>query len=151
MKKVPDFSGDFNMFLCVCSNKIEMICLMYDALTKNATAEEMKEAGLAAHYAQHGREIFMQDANGLPFNVNNFGAMGDCLADLSEDMAAEEKARATYEHLMDLTKDEDVLRVLTFLRERELVHFALFKELFCINTFFSSIFSLIKRHISFNT
>lgn len=109
---------------------VEMICLMYDALTQGASIEEMKAAGIDAHYAQHGREIFMQDANGVPFNVFNFGAMGDCLADLSEDMAAEEKARATYEHIMDLTKDEDVLRILAFLRERELVHFAMFKELY---------------------
>ena len=72
----------------------------------------------------------MTDSFGNPFNVANVGATGDALADLSEDMAAEEKARATYEHLMDLTNDPCVLTILNYLRTRELVHFKRFKELY---------------------
>ena len=109
---------------------VEMICAMFYQLTKNATPEELKENGLESNYAQHGKEIFMTDSFGNPFNVANVGATGDALADLSEDMAAEEKARATYEHLMDLTKDPCVLVILNYLRTRELVHFQRFKELY---------------------
>jgi spore coat protein JC len=90
----------------------------------------MEEAGLGCNYTLHGTGLFPSCCNGSSFTTEGMGVTGDYIADLSEDMAAEEKARATYEHLMDLTKDEDVLRVLTFLRERELVHFALFKELY---------------------
>lgn len=109
---------------------VEMICILFDQLTKNATAEEMKANGLMDYYAEHGTEIFMQNASGIPYNTFNVGALGDVFADLSEDMAAEEKARASYENIMDLTDDTEVLKVLAFLRERELVHFACFKELY---------------------
>ena len=109
---------------------VEMICTMYYQLTATATIEELKEAGLCCNYAQHGGEIFMTDCNGVPMTTANIGATGDPLADLSEDMAAEEKARATYEHLMDMTDDPDCLAVLAYLRTRELVHFTRFKELY---------------------
>lgn len=109
---------------------VEMICAMFYQLTKGATIEELKEYGLDQNYSQHGREIFMTDSFGNPFNVANIGATGDALADLSEDMTAEEKARATYEHLMDLTTDPCVLSILNYLRTRELVHFQRFKELY---------------------
>ena len=109
---------------------VEMLCAMFYQLTKGATVEELKANGLDQNYAQHGKEIFMTDSFGNPFNVANIGATGDVLADLSEDMAAEEKARATYEHLMDLTNDPSVLTILNYLRTRELVHFERFKELY---------------------
>lgn len=109
---------------------VEMICAMFYQLTKGATVEEFKELGMEANYAQNGKEIFMSDAFGNPFNVANIGATGDYLADLSENMAAEEKARATYEHLMDLTNDKAVLSILNYLRTRELVHFERFKNLY---------------------
>jgi spore coat protein JC len=108
---------------------VEMICAMFYQLTKGASIEEMKAAGLDLNYSQHGKEIFMTDSFGNPFNVANIGATGDALADLSEDMAAEEKARATYEHLMNMTNDPDLLAPLSFLRQREVVHFNRFKEL----------------------
>ena len=107
-----------------------MICAMFYQLTKGATPEELKANGLESNYAQHGKEIFMSDAFGNPFTTANIGATGDALADLSEDMAAEEKARATYEHLMDLTNDSCVLSILNYLRTRELVHFKRFNELY---------------------
>ena len=109
---------------------VEMICAMVNQLTKGATIKEMEEAELDLNYAQHGIEITPSDVFGVPFSTTGMGFTGDFLADLSEDMAAEEKARATYEHLIDLASDEDVIQPLLFLRQRELVHFAKFKELY---------------------
>ena len=100
------------------------------ANAKNFSLEEMKEAGLASFYAEHEKAVYPTDANGVPFTVTYFATTGDPLADLSEDMAAEEKARVTYEHLMDLTDDPDILGPLVWLRQREVVHFARFKELY---------------------
>ena len=107
----------------------EMICTMVHQLIKDATVEELKEAGLAGVYTEHGKGIYPTDSNGVPFTVTYFAVTGDVIADLYEDMAAEQKARAVYENLINLTKDEDVLGVLLFLRQREVVHFNRFKEL----------------------
>ena len=107
---------------------VEMICAMVNQLTKGASEKELKEAGLDLNYAQHGLEITPSDVFGVPFSTSGMGFTGDVLADLSEDMAAEEKARATYEHLIDLATDDNVIQPLLFLRQRELVHFARFKE-----------------------
>ena len=109
---------------------IEMISTMIYQLMKDATIEEIIEAGLDPHYAEHNRALFPTDANGVPFTVAYFATTGDPLADLSEDMAAEQKARAIYENLIDLTTDPDVIAPLLWLRQREIVHFARFKELF---------------------
>ena len=109
---------------------VEMICAMVNQLTKGATEKELKEYGLDLNYAQHGMEITPSDVFGVPFSTTGMGFTGDVLADLSEDMAAEEKARATYEHLIDLATDDDVIQPLLFLRQRELVHFAKFKDLY---------------------
>ena len=109
---------------------VEMICAMVSQLTKGATEKELKEYGLDLNYAQHGMEITPSDVFGVPFSTTGMGFTGDVLADLSEDMAAEEKARVTYEHLIDLATDDDVIQPLLFLRQRELVHFARFKELY---------------------
>ena len=108
---------------------VEMICAMLYQLTKGATLEEMTEAGLDKHYAEHGFGLFPSDVNGFPFSVTNMGATGDWAADLSEDMAAEEKARLTYEHLIDLAKDPEVINILLYLRQREVVHYNRFKSL----------------------
>ena len=109
---------------------VEMIATMVYQLTKDATPEEMKQAGLGSNYAEHGNALYPTDANGVPFTVAYFASTGDPLADLSEDMAAEQKARAVYENLIDLTDDPDVIGPLLWLRQREIVHFARFKELF---------------------
>lgn len=109
---------------------IEMISTMIYQLMKDATLEEIKAAGLESHYAEHGKGLYPTDANGVPFTVTYFATTGDVLADLSEDMAAEQKARAVYENLINLTDDPDVLGPLLWLRQREIVHFARFKELF---------------------
>ena len=109
---------------------VEMICAMVNQLTKGATEKELKESGLDLNYAQHGMEITPADVFGVPFSTTGMGFTGDVLADLSEDMAAEEKARATYENLIEIAKDEDVINVLLFLRQREIVHYNRFKTLY---------------------
>ena len=109
---------------------VEMLETMIYQLMKDATLEELKQAGLDAHYAEHAKALFPTDATGNPFSVAYFATTGDPLADLSEDMAAEQKARAVYENLIDLTDDPDVIGPLLWLRQREIVHFDRFKELF---------------------
>lgn len=109
---------------------VEMISTMIYQLIKDATIEELKEAGLDSHYAEHSRAIYPTDANGVPFTVAYFATTGDFKADLMEDMAAEQKARAVYENLIDLTDDPDVIAPLLWLRQREIVHFNRFKELY---------------------
>ena len=107
-----------------------MLQTMIYQLTKDATVDELIEAGLGANFAEHGMGIFPTDASGVPFTVTYFATTGDVLADLSEDMAAEQKARAVYENLIDMTNDPDVVGPLLWLRQREIVHYARFKELF---------------------
>lgn len=109
---------------------VEMICTMVYQLTKDANIEELKAAGLASNYAEHGKSMFPTDANGIPFTASYFAATGDPVADLSEDMAAEQKARAIYENLINLTNDPDLIAPLLFLRQREIIHFERFKELY---------------------
>ncbi len=109
---------------------VEMISTMIYQLMKDATIEELKEAGLDSHYAEHSKGLYPTDANGVPFTVAYFATTGDFKADLMEDMAAEQKARAVYENLIDLTDDPDVIAPLLWLRQREIVHFNRFKELY---------------------
>lgn len=107
---------------------VEMIASMVYQLTKDATPKEMEKAGLGAHYAQHGHALFPEDANGIPWTAAYIQAHGDPITDLHEDMAAEQKARSTYERLINLTDDQDVKDVLKFLWAREIVHFQRFGE-----------------------
>ena len=109
---------------------VEIISTMIYQLMKDASLEELKAAGLDCHYAEHGKGLYPTDANGVPFNVMYCATTGDALADISEDMAAEQKARAVYENLINLTNDQDVIDVLLFLRQREIIHFNRFKELY---------------------
>ena len=91
--------------------------------------KEMEEAGLGAYYTDHGWGVYPQSAGGVPWSATTIAVKGDPIADLQEDLAAEQKARATYEKLIDLCKDDqDVLDPLRFLREREVVHFQRFGE-----------------------
>lgn len=108
----------------------EMIATMVHQLTKDATVKELEEAGLGAYYADHGKGTYLENASGVPFTAAYFAVTGDHLADIMEDMAAEQKARAIYENLINLTNDEDIIRVLLFLRQREIVHFNRFKKLY---------------------
>ncbi len=109
---------------------VEMICTMLYQLTKGATEEELKEAGLGPQYTEHGKDLFPTNSDGIPFTSAYFSAVGDPLANISEDMAAEQKARAIYENLINLATDKDVINPLLFLRQREIIHFNRFKELY---------------------
>ena len=108
---------------------VEMICTMINGLIKDASIEEIKNAGLSSWYTQHNKGIYPMDSNGVPFTSAYIASTGNPIVDLQEDLAAEEKARATYENLMDLTQDESLLAPLSFLRQREIVHYNRFKEL----------------------
>jgi len=108
----------------------EMIATMVSQLVKDASIKELEDAGLGTQYTEHGKGIYPNDSNGVPFTASYINSVGDPIADLSEDMAAEQKARATYEHLLNLATDEDVIQPLLFLRQREIVHFNRFKELY---------------------
>ena len=108
----------------------EMIATMISQLTKDASVEELENAGVSTYYTEHGKGIYPSDSNGVPFTASYIASVGDPIADLVEDMAAEQKARAIYEHLINLAKDEDVIQPLLFLRQREVVHFNRFKELY---------------------
>lgn len=109
---------------------MEMISAMVHQLTKGATIEEIKKEGLMEYYTEHGVSLYPTDANGVPFSVTYFAVTGDPIADIAEDMAAEQKARAIYEHLMNLTNNPEILAPLSFLRQREIVHFERFNELY---------------------
>lgn len=109
---------------------VEMICTMLYQLTKDATIEELKEEGLAPNYTEHGIDLFPTNSEGVPLTSAYFSAVGDPIANLSEDMAAEQKARAIYENLINLSKDPNVIGPLLFLRQREIIHFNRFKELY---------------------
>lgn len=99
-------------------------------LTKDATIDEIKAAGLESHYTEHGLSLYPVNADGVPFTVSYFAVSGDPVADLAENMAAEQKARAVYENLMNLTDNPDLLAPLSFLRQREIIHYERFKELY---------------------
>lgn len=107
---------------------LEMIATMVYKLTKDATPEQLEAAGLGAHYANHDKALFYGNAAGVPWTAAYIQAKGDPVADLYEDIAAEEKARATYQWLIDLTDDPDLQDGLKFLREREVVHSQRFRE-----------------------
>lgn len=109
---------------------MEIISAMVYQLLDGATPEELEKEGLGSQYTEHGNAVYPQNANGDAFTAAYFAVTGDPLADLAEDMAAEQKARATYENLMDLTDDEDILRPLSFLRQREVIHYERFKALY---------------------
>ncbi len=109
---------------------LEMISTMVYQLGLGATIEEIKEAGLESYYTEHGLSVYPIDASGVPFTAAYFAVTGDPVADIAEDMAAEQKARAIYEHLMDLTDNPELLAPLSFLRQREIIHFERFKELY---------------------
>ena len=109
---------------------MEIISAMVYQLLDGATPEELEKEGLGSQYTEHGNAVYPNDSNGVPFTAAYFAVTGDPLADLAEDMAAEQKARATYENLMNLTDDEDILAPLSFLRQREVIHYERFKALY---------------------
>lgn len=129
---MPDEKGQalLNDIACEELGHCEMIGTMFSQLVRDASLDELEAAGLGSYFTDHGKSVYPVDASGNPFSALTFDSTGDVLADLSEDMAAEEKARATYENLIDMTDDESLRGPLLFLRQREIVHFKRFKELY---------------------
>lgn len=108
---------------------LEMVGTIVHQLTDGASIEEIEKAGLGPYYTDHGVGVYPKSAAGAPFTAAYLAVKGDPIADLQEDLAAEQKARATYEKLIDLVGDDpDVIDPLRFLRQREIVHFQRFGE-----------------------
>ena len=107
---------------------LEMVAAIVRQLTKGLSAEELEAAGFDKYYVDHTRGIWPQAAGGVPFNANQFQSKGDVLTDLFEDMAAEQKARTTYDNILRLVKDPEVCDPIKFLRQREINHFQRFGE-----------------------
>lgn len=107
---------------------LEMIGAILYQLTKNLTPEEISASGFDKYYVDHTLGIWPQAAGGIPFNACEFQSKGDPITDLTEDMAAEQKARSTYDNILRLVHDHDVCDPIRFLREREIVHFQRFGE-----------------------
>lgn len=97
-------------------------------LTRGLSAEEIEKAGFAPYYADHTVGIWPQSAGGFPFSAAQFQSTGDPIADLHEDLAAEQKARITYDNILRLVKDPEVAEPIRFLRQREIVHYQRFGE-----------------------
>ncbi|MCI9080787.1 MAG: manganese catalase family protein [Lachnospiraceae bacterium] len=107
---------------------MEIICTIIYQLTKNLSPEEIKASGFDKYYVDHTLALWPQAAGGIPFNACEFQSKGDPITDLMEDMAAEQKARSTYENILRLVKDPEVADPIRYLREREVVHFQRFGE-----------------------
>ncbi|HIS00002.1 MAG TPA: manganese catalase family protein [Candidatus Excrementavichristensenella intestinipullorum] len=107
---------------------LEMICAIVHQLTRNLTPAELQEQGFAAYYVDHTLGLWPQSAGGVPFCALALQSKGDPVTDLHEDMAAEQKARTTYDNLLRLVDDPEVLDPLRFLRQREIVHYQRFGE-----------------------
>ena len=107
---------------------IEMICTIVHQLTRNLTMEQIERSGFDKYYVDHTAGVWPQAAGGIPFNACEFQVKGDPITDLVEDLAAEQKARSTYDNILRLIKDRDVCEPIRFLREREIVHFQRFGE-----------------------
>ena len=108
---------------------LEMVAAIVHQLTKNLSMEQIEASGFRNYYVDHTVGIWPQAAGGVPFNACEFQSKGDIITDLTEDMAAEQKARSTYDNILRLVKDEpDVYEPIKFLRAREIVHFQRFGE-----------------------
>ena len=107
---------------------MEMICTIVYQLTKDLSPEEIKASGFDKYYVDHTLALWPQAAGGIPFNACEFQSKGDPITDLTEDLAAEQKARSTYDNILRLVKDQEVADPIRFLRAREIVHFQRFGE-----------------------
>ena len=107
---------------------LEIICAIVHQLTRNLTPDEIAASGFDKYYVDHTLALWPQSAGGIPFNACEFQSKGDAITDLTENMAAEQKARTTYDNILRLVKDPEVCDPIRFLREREIVHFQRFGE-----------------------
>ena len=107
---------------------LEMIGTLVHQLTRNMTPEEIKKAGFETYFVDRTAGVYPTAASGFPWSAASMAVKGDVIADLNEDLAAEQKARVTYDNILRLSDDPDVNDVIKFLREREIVHFQRFGE-----------------------
>ena len=105
-----------------------MICAMVYQLTRNLTPEQIKASGFDTYFVDHTASVYPIAASGLPWRAEYIQSKGDIIADLHEDMGAEQKARVTYDNLIRLIDDPDILDPLKFLRQREIVHYQRFGD-----------------------
>ena len=107
---------------------VEIISTLFYQLTNGLTPKEIKDGGLDAYFTDHTLGVYPTNSAGIPFSADTFQSVGDPISDLTEDMAAEQKARTTYDNILSLSKNEEVNKVIRFLREREIVHYQRFGE-----------------------
>lgn len=107
---------------------MEMVCAMVHQLTRDLTPEQIKESGFAPYFVDHTLGVYPVAASSTPWTATYIQAKGDPITDLHEDLAAEQKARVTYDNLLRLIDDPDVIDPLKFLRAREIVHYQRFGE-----------------------
>ena len=107
---------------------LEMIGAVVHQLTRDMTIDEVKKAGFDAYFVDHTAGVYPTAASGFPWSAGSMQVKGDVIADLSEDLAAEQKARVTYDNILRLSDDPDVNNVMRYLREREVVHYQRFGE-----------------------
>lgn len=107
---------------------MEIVAAIIHQLTKNLTPEQIEESGFGPYYIDHTTGIWPQAAGGIPFNACEFQSKGDAITDLHENMAAEQKARTTYDNILRVVRDPEVCAPIRYLREREIVHFQRFGE-----------------------
>ena len=107
---------------------MEMVAAIVHQLTRQMSSEEILRSGLDAYFVDHTAGVYPTAASGFPWSAASMAVKGDVLADLNEDLAAEQKARVTYDNILRLSDDPDVNNVIRYLRERELVHYQRFGE-----------------------
>lgn len=107
---------------------LEMIGTLVHQLTRNLSDSQIQESSFAPYFVDHGVGVYPTSAAGFPWSAASMQVKGDPIADLTEDLAAEQKARVTYDNILLLSDDPDVNKVISFLREREVVHFQRFGE-----------------------
>lgn len=107
---------------------LEMIGTIVHQLTRNLTEKQIEESGFAPYFVDHTTGVYPTAASGFPWSAASIQCTGDPIADLNENLAAEQKARVTYDNILRLVDDPDVIEPIKFLREREIVHFQRFGE-----------------------
>lgn len=107
---------------------LEMVAAVLHQLTREMTPEEIKRAGFDTYFVDHTAGVYPTAASGFPWTAASMQVKGDVIADLNEDLAAEQKARVTYDNILRLSDDPDVNNVMRYLREREIVHYQRFGE-----------------------
>ena len=107
---------------------LEMVGTIVHQLTRNLSEEDVRKAGFDAYFVDHTAGVYPTSASGSPWNAASIGVKGDTIADLNEDLAAEQKARVTYDNILRMVDDPDIIQPIKFLREREIVHYQRFGE-----------------------